>query len=169
MQITLITSKVSISCDLQEHEVNDLLRTAMRYVTGEYEGRKCVHPVEVIPVQEPAVPSHDIRDLQKTRPNPEEEGYKGFLYIKCEDCGTIKGYCSKTPRHFHRCECGHETPLKDLEVMRVNCVCGADFKYRTNLTEDIHTMTCMNCGQPVELEHNVKRRMYQTMGHTREG
>lgn len=170
MEISIFTPKISFTCDLKDYQVADLLMKAMAYAIGS----ECVpqsddigRPVPVSHIEEAT--THDIRDLQKTRTNPEKEGYKGLLYIKCEKCGAIKGYCGKSPSRYYRCDRGHITILENLKVLYVNCACGCKLKYRTNLTEDTHTMTCMSCGQPVELEYNDKRGMCQTMGYNARG
>ena len=62
-----------------------------------------------------------------------EEGYGGFLYIKCCECGEIKAFCAKHNLTEYRCKCGAITPLADLHRMYVNCQCGAQSKYKTNL------------------------------------
>lgn len=64
------------------------------------------------------------------------DGYKGFLYIKCQHCGEIKSFCSKKIIKSYRCsECGTETPLKNLSHLWLNCECGRTSHYFTNMTE----------------------------------
>ena len=37
------------------------------------------------------------------------DGYKGFLYIKCDKCGKEKGFCAKEKIKSYKCECRKET------------------------------------------------------------
>lgn len=91
-----------------------------------------------------------------------EEGYKGFLYIKCPICGKEKGFCTKSAITEHKCECGHKTHLEDLKPMYVHCDCGKDFKYFTNLDEDTFNYTCINCGDIVKIRMNTRGTAYVT-------
>lgn len=100
---------------------------------------------------------------QEQSPEPAEAGYKGFLYIKCEQCGSTKGFCIKTPIRLHRCSCGHTTALRDLKTMYVNCKCGASFKYRTNIADRTTSMNCLRCEAPVDLEYHAKKGVYETI------
>lgn len=100
---------------------------------------------------------------QEQRPEPTETGYKGFLYIKCEACGTKKGFCVKSPIKENRCSCGHVTELRNLKPLYVNCKCGNSFKYRTNLTDRVASIDCINCGSPVDLEYHEKNDVYVTI------
>lgn len=75
-----------------------------------------------------------------------EESYKGFLLIKCEECGKIKGFCSKHEITYHQCECGHRTELRDLRPMHLNCKCGNHYKYMTNIQDENFEYTCFNSG-----------------------
>lgn len=93
----------------------------------------------------------------------DDRGYKGFLHIKCEKCGTIKGYCTSRPLHYHRCGCRHNTPLVDLATVKANCKCGESFTYKTNIVEPYFTMNCLACGSPIELELDGNGTSYVTM------
>ena len=42
------------------------------------------------------------------------ELFKGFLLIRCEDCGKIRGFHAKTPTSIFFCDCGHTTKLENL-------------------------------------------------------
>lgn len=90
-------------------------------------------------------------------------GYKGFLHIKCEKCGTVKGYCTSRPLHYHRCNCRHHTPLFDLAPVRAKCKCGEFFTYMTNIVDPQFTMNCMSCGSPIELELDDHGTAYVTV------
>lgn len=90
--------------------------------------------------------------------------YKGFLLIRCARCGELRGFCAKQPISSYRCAvCEGETPLRNLVPAYVNCKCGAQFKYRTNMTGCSFTYKCLHCGAPVDMEYNEKARTYQTV------
>lgn len=91
------------------------------------------------------------------------EEYKGFLYIKCEKCGGIKGFCVKDKLKYYKCECGHKTELNDLKRLLVSCECGRFFRYQTNMTQTEFDVCCRDCGSPVAVEWNNKRKRYETM------
>ena len=105
---------------------------------------------------------------QEERPEPAEAGYKGFLYIKCDHCGTAKGFCTKTPIKTSRCSCGHFSLLRNLKPLYVNCKCGESFKYMTNLTDSVASINCIACGSPVDLEYHEKKGVYATIGDQKE-
>ena len=96
--------------------------------------------------------------------NP-EQGDKGFLYIRCEECGKEKGFCAKEPAKIQHCTCGHDTELKDLVVLWANCECGQKSKYLTNMGEYLFDMNCIKCGSPVPVKWNKQKRLYETVGN----
>ena len=171
MKIRIDTPIARLAADLPEDRVKDLLRIALEYATG---GTGSTYqPAAHAPAAPPAkltgfspkitVPKEDA----KPRENPTENGYKGFLYIKCEECGNTKGFCVKAPIKENRCDCGHTTQFKDLKPLYVNCKCGDSFKYMTNLTENTATIDCIHCGSPVDLEYHANKGLYQTIGYKR--
>ncbi len=97
--------------------------------------------------------------------------YKGFLIIRCEECGRIKGFCTKNSTYSFKCsECGHETTLEGLKPLFVNCdKCGGTFKYMTNIREKEFTWDCLTCGSPVDVQLNKKETAYATVGYKWEG
>lgn len=106
------------------------------------------------------------RPVIETEDAPEAEGkrYKGFLLIRCRECGKLHGFCAKEPIAQYQCRnCGGFTPLHDLTSLLVQCKCGQRFKYRTNLQEDVLTYSCLSCGAPVDLVYNKKAGRYQTV------
>lgn len=93
----------------------------------------------------------------------EAEGYFGFLHIRCEKCERERSFCARVPVRGNRCQCGHVTELGDLRRARTRCKCGASHSYRTNITDDVITISCINCGGPTDLEYNYRKRRYETM------
>ena len=161
MKIRINTPLARIEADLQEDQVKDLLRIALQYATGEPGG--VFRPIEAA---QPAVPAPRVFtpvDSPKPKETRAETAYKGFLYIKCDACGKMKGYCARTPTKESRCDCGCVTPHKDLKPLYVKCKCGENFKYMTNLTDDTATMSCIHCGAPVDLEYHGKKGVYETV------
>lgn len=93
-----------------------------------------------------------------TNPDADQGPYKGFLMVQCEECGAIKAFCAKHETYGYKCgECGHETPLEKLRPLFMHCKCGKSFSYKTNLTADRLTHTCLACKAPVDLELNSRK------------
>lgn len=82
----------------------------------------------------------DRAEAEETTPKT----YKGFLLIRCAQCGELRGFCAKQPISSYRCAtCNGETPLHDLTSAHIRCKCGKHFKYRTNFEEDVFTYSCL--------------------------
>lgn len=94
----------------------------------------------------------------------EPETYRGFLLVKCDQCGKVRGFCAKTPITSSRCDCGNRIPLRGLKPAYLKCKCGKEFKYKTNITEEQFDFPCLNCGSPVDLELNKRGNAYVTIG-----
>lgn len=161
MKITVNTPIARIEAHLPEDQVKDLLQLVIECVT---DGTSAVYQATEAPGADFPAPKISIPgDSPKHQGDHAEPGYTGFLYVKCEECGSAKGFCAKKPLQEYRCECGHKTPLSDLKPMHVHCECGEIFKYRTNLTDSTATMECIRCGSPVDLELHDKKGVYQTI------
>lgn len=95
----------------------------------------------------------------------ERKTYSGFLYLKCKECGEIRGFCPKKGIETYHCsECGAETPFsEELKPLYVNCECGEKYKYMTNMTEEIFDIQCIECGNPVAVKWNEKKQIYETV------
>lgn len=91
--------------------------------------------------------------------------YKGFMYLKCPSCGAVKGFCSKGYlKEFHCESCGTDTGFtEELKPLYVNCICGGKFKYLTNMNIDMFDINCINCGNPVAVNWNKKKQVYETI------
>ena len=94
--------------------------------------------------------------------------YRGFLVVKCERCGAIRAFCSKTLiGKFIYGNCGHETPfLPNMARVDVICKCGNHATYQTNITDDHFDIPCVACGSPIDVEYNYKEKQYQSMGRS---
>lgn len=99
---------------------------------------------------------------QVSAEDPLQDGYRGFLMIKCEHCGKVRGLCAKFPTKSYHCkECGKDTELKDLATVRFKCKCGRSFKYLTNRQEDEFEWECLDCGSSIPIIWNKRREQYQ--------
>lgn len=120
---------------------------------------------EIMPEAEVVEPKIKVLDA----PEPEEHGkmisigYGGFLYIKCPDCGKIKGFCAKVRLSNFRCDCGSVTRLENLVPLYLNCECGRNARYLTNMDEPAFDVVCYDCGNPVAVEWNQKKKQYETI------
>lgn len=105
------------------------------------------------------------QDMEKSHEQRAGCEYKGFLYIRCPDCGNEKGFCSKNGIHGIHCdECGCNKEFTEpLIPMYVNCECGGNFRYMTNKKEEMFDMTCIECGAPVPMKYNGKKNCYETI------
>lgn len=93
----------------------------------------------------------------------EEKKYSGFLHIRCK-CGAEKSFFTKAGLSFYKCaECGERTELKDLKLAFLHCECGEHLRYFTNETERMFDLNCLDCGQPVAMKYNEKKKLYETI------
>lgn len=120
---------------------------------------------EKLPPQEPVREETEAAPM-KTNKNltRESRGYTGFLHIRCEHCGKTKTFCAKHQLSYYGCkECGGKTDLKDLKRAFINCECGGMARYLTNETAELIELDCINCGMPVALKYNAKKKLYETI------
>lgn len=103
--------------------------------------------------------SEDAKD-----PSENPKGYRGFLYLECPHCGKRRAFCSRYPLKYYKCDrCGEKTELHDLVQMFLNCECGKNTAYLTNVTDEIFDVECINCGAPVAVQYNAKKKIYETI------
>ena len=130
--------------------------------------KEAVHQMaasEKLPPQEPVQEETEAAPM-KTNKNltRESRGYTGFLHIRCEHCGKTKTFCAKHQLSYYGCkECGGKTDLKDLKRAFINCECGGTAGYLTNETAELIELNCINCGMPVALKYNAKKKLYETI------
>lgn len=90
---------------------------------------------------------------------------KGFVYMKCPNCGSIHGANLKDWSTHYRCkECGGLIAFQNLRSLYVDCECGKKFYYKTNLKVPMFDIPCLACGNPVAVYYNEKKESYQTIG-----
>lgn len=91
------------------------------------------------------------------------KGYIGFLAIRCESCGEIRSFCTKSFISKSYCKCGHATKLRGLKPLVLECKCGRKYRYQTNVDEECFDLACFNCGNPVDLKLNKHGDAYVTI------
>ena len=91
--------------------------------------------------------------------------YKGFLYIKCPHCGEVKGYFTRNEMEYYFCkECEVTTYFdQPLNPLYVRCECGKGIRYMTNMQESAFDINCLECGAPVAVHWNAKKKLYETI------
>ena len=110
----------------------------------------------------PAAPKKPTPQKAVPQGTPAADGYKGFMYIRCEKCGDVKGFCARHPMKFFSCgTCGHKFDLRGLRIAHVKCnCCGSHFDYKTNYGTEQFEIPCLRCGAPVDMELNHKGTTY---------
>lgn len=172
MKIKITTIGRSVVCDIEQQEIaekvfNQLVVMLLR-IEKESPNKKDSEQNE-IPVQELGknTITENLSKGQRIEVCYEDErkSYKGFLYLKCPECGAIKGFnTDKEIAGYHCFECGSDTPfLEELKPLYMNCECGKKFKYMTNMEESLFDIECINCGSPVSVKWNEKKRIYETI------
>lgn len=89
--------------------------------------------------------------------------YTGFLLVRCQHCGKVRGFRAKVPTDTYICDCGRRTPFDRLVPVYAECKCGKTWRYKTNETEGIFGINCLECGNPIDLEYNARKKMYVTI------
>lgn len=183
MNVSIKTSFAEMSFEMSPDRAKNLIRVAVQLASSEEELPRPVGMKYADPTEEPR-PEAESQKPARSRvetmfgaretwntpaaaegKEEERESYKGLLFIRCEACGKEKGYGSKYPLTFHKCDCGHRTDLHDLKPVHLYCKCGSQYKYKTNISDPQFTMNCLSCGAPVDLELNSRGTAYVTIGH----
>lgn len=186
MQITMITPFGEMKFDMPPEKATDLMQRAFQYAAGQEAVKETTevhipafapggtfensHIIRRDDAQELVVPTPPKKkpvsrvermfgDFRKSEP----EDYKGFLLIRCEECGKLKGFCAKQPISEYRCDCGHTTKLHDLKAAHLKCKCGSQFTYNTNINDEQFDYPCLHCGSPVDLALNRRGDTYVTV------
>lgn len=107
----------------------------------------------------------DTLDAEGSKTLPAKMKYRGFLYIKCQECGVTKGFrMKKESDHYHCDSCGAKTEfVNPLVSLLVNCECGGAFRYLTNLRDPMFDINCLECGAPVAVQWNEHAGLYETI------
>lgn len=122
------------------------------------------------PEKEPEIwmsPENEVEELEEEPEALEEEGtkIKGFMYLKCSECGKEKSFFAREEKKNVYCDCcGKEIKIKEpLRILFKKCECGDNFYCHTNMTEKRFDITCHRCGAPVAVEWNEKKKVYETI------
>lgn len=97
---------------------------------------------------------------------------KGMLHLTCEKCGHTNQYFSREHINTHTCRnCGHETLLQPetIHSIYVNCECGTNTYVKSNCTESMVDVKCVNCKQLVAVEFLPKKNHYVTINNYKNG
>lgn len=112
----------------------------------------------------PEEPTEELPVMpEKIAPPKALKQYSGFLHIKCPDCGYSRSFFTKIRTSEFRCECGAVTELRDLVPLYINCECGRNIRYQTNMTDNVFDIDCLGCGAPVAVQWNKKKKLYETI------
>ena len=181
MEVKIITAIGNMTLMVTEERVKTLLDTAIELQNEEIKEdwmRRLDRPVE--PPAEAYVESdqeekEDEPEAEPTMDEPQKEpprfsrvfnhddGYKGFVLIKCDHCGITRGVSLRQKTKTYRCPCGELTRLHDLMPLYVDCQnCGRHFRYMTNITEDNTEVKCLDCKTPVKIRINTRHTAYVT-------
>lgn len=154
----------TVAVDFEEAEAEEMFKGIAATLLGmkalEDQGRKVSLP-ENAPAQ---VTAEDrLVEVEETVEEKEMHRHSGFLYIKCENCGSERAYCSRQSSDYSICtKCGNRThftePLKPLLLV---CECGQKSRYLTNMTDEVFDINCINCKAPVAVQYNQKRKCYE--------
>lgn len=187
MQVTMVTPFGEMKFAMAPDKVTALMQQAIHYASGqepEPEAQEKPQPPE--PPKAPPTTGRPHSRVERmfgnfkagtqaekgkdderpeAAPQAGPSTYKGFLLIKCEHCGEVKGFCAKIPASRNACsKCGKVTELRGLKPLHLKCKCGSEFTYRTNMTDEAFDWPCLNCGSPVDLELNRRGDTYVTVG-----
>lgn len=167
------TMKVSIRTDFGENNFEMTSERALALIQQAWANSEVSAVSEIAPRRESEVERERGENSQNTdREQAEEPGtetemereeYKGFLLVKCQRCGEIRGFCAKDPMSAYKCKCGAWTPLIGLRRARLECECGGKYNYKTNITDKLLEYDCLNCGSPITMELDTKRDAYFTI------
>lgn len=171
MEIVIKTTFGEMKFAMEQEKVMQVMQTAMSLAT-ETVPTPVNQPDTVLQQPEPKLlpdrPHSRVESLfpgfQAGKPPTIDEsaklGYKGFLLVKCADCGSIWGFCSKAVTIKAKCRCGSETLLSGLKPAYLECKCGSHYKYMTNITDEQFTYKCLSCGAPVDMVLNKNGTAY---------
>lgn len=107
----------------------------------------------------------DERDTYRNS-DDQELGIKGFMHIKCSRCGgTHTFYAKERVEKYYCTKCDKGTDLHPDTMRRAytRCKCGNEAYYWTNSVEGEFDIPCINCGAPVSVAWNSKKKCYETM------
>lgn len=182
MEVKIITAIGNMTLMVTEERVKTLLDTAIELQNEEIKedwmkrlDQPAKPPVKayVEPDQEETeesqAPEPTMDERKKEPPRfskimNHDDGYIGFVKIKCDHCGMIRSTSLRKRTKIFRCSCGELTRLHDLRPLYTDCrTCGKHFKYLTNLEDEELTVECLECKRPVKIRLNNRKTAYVTV------
>lgn len=166
-KIRISTGKMSVSVDVENAEYlftkfsNELFCECM----GKENAKSIVKELETRKNQK-INKEENMERVGKTEIEDENQiKYKGFIYWKCNDCGEERGFClKKESKGIHCINCGSDHLFKEpLKPLYAQCECGKSFRYLTNMEEEIFDLPCLECGSPMSVRWNEKKKIYESM------
>lgn len=154
MGLTIATKDIRLTLKIDDQQADALFRE----IASDLLRRSLSLPEEETPEES----QKELEEVELEGPE-EQKGYGGFLYLECSSCGRRKAFCSRHKLNYYSCECGERTSLHDLAKVYVNCECGKRSDYWTNVTDDVFDVDCVNCGAPVAVQYNSKKKIYETI------
>ncbi len=161
MSLLVKTDDREFNVNLSQDQETKLFTQIMRVIFGiKADDAIAINPVkqapEVIPEPVVKVPQEAAAKVP---------GYKGFMLMKCEHCGKVRGYCAKDEQNKYICiSCKKATAFKDdIKRLYMNCKCGTISVYWTNITDNVTEIDCIECGAPVAVKYNDKKNVYETL------
>ena len=161
MRIRLATEGKGISVDIAAEEVEEVFNDLALQLLG------------LSPQEETGIEHEALELAEELRPVvdiPEAEDnqfyqYRGFMYIKCPECGEVKGFCYKEEKKGYHCfECHSDMGFsEELKRLYVRCQCGRTSRYMTNMSDGMFDINCIDCGNPVAVKWDDKRQKYETI------
>jgi phage FluMu protein Com len=114
--------------------------------------------------EKPKQPIKSLRDIGLALAPSAPTAVKGFLYLKCPNCGEVRGFCAKQETSQYICNACHTTSeIGNLVPLRFRCECGASFGYQTNMTDEMFDIKCIDCGNPVAVIFNSNIGAYENV------
>lgn len=180
-KIRISMDKMSLTVDVGENAnylflkmANELLCNAFgkentESIINKIDAVKRAPAPKMKPIVKEDIESDEKADTEpdgKTEIEPEDQiKYKGFIYWKCADCGNVRGFClKKESKGVHCMDCGSDHLFKEpLKPLYAQCECGSQFRYLTNMDEDMFDMDCINCSSPIPVKWNDKKKIYETI------
>lgn len=163
MSITIATPTRRYVIKKEDRECEEMFDRLVREMIGIETQAPEVSVPELVPIME--VESTSLPQIQtQAKQEMATEKYRGFLYIKCADCGHVHAFCSKYDLSYHKCpECGAKTELSGLIPMYLSCECGKMSTYMTNVDEFAFDIDCIECGSPVSVKYNSHKNIIETI------
>lgn len=125
-------------------------------------------PKPKAPAHTPAPkPPKEKAEPKQPEPPGEIRPWSGFVHIRCDHCHKESTVCLRTPTRQYECrECGTTMDLPGATVAYINCECGFNGRYITNVTDWFFDIPCAQCGRPNTVKYNPGKNVYIPIDHT---